>query len=269
MATAFDLDAYLDRIGWNGGTAPTLDTLEGLLDAHMAAIPFENLDVLLGRPPRLDLESLQEKVVRSRRGGYCFEQATLLASALEALGYRPSGHAARVTMFAPRTEVPRTHMFLVVPVGERAFVVDPGFGLLAPRAPVPLSEGAEARFGADSFRMVREGPWWTLRVESEGRTVDAWASTLDADNAMDFAMSNHWTATFPASPFVNRIMMRALTPEGRVSVSNRDVTIVRGDEVRTTQLADRAELRALVAGHFGFDLPEIERMRVPSVPEWA
>jgi len=70
------------------------------------------------------------------------------------------------------------------------------------------------------------------------------------------------------SPFVNRIMMRALTPAGRVTVMNRDVTVWNGDESRSYQLADRTELRGLLIEYFGFDLPEVERMRVPSIPEW-
>src|SRR5947207_7172356 len=80
MIASFDLDAYFARIRWDGAPCPTLDTLAGLLQAHMAHIPFENLDVLLCRPVRLDLESLQRKLVHSRRGGYCFEHATLFAA---------------------------------------------------------------------------------------------------------------------------------------------------------------------------------------------
>ena len=81
-------------------------------------------------------------------------------------------------------------------------------------------------------------------------------------------MANHYTATHPASGFVNRVMLRALTQDGRVSVLNREVTIARGARIETAQLADRAALRALVAEHFGFDLPEIESLRVPSIAEW-
>ena len=268
-ATALDLDAYLERVGYGGCTAPTLDTLAGLLCAHMVAIPFENLDVLLGRPVRLDLDAVQGKLVHARRGGYCFEHATLFAAVLECLGYHPVRHTARVVLFASRTQSPRTHMFLTVPLGERTFVVDPGFGALAPDAPLLLGDGTAARAGSVRHWMAREGDVWVLRAQTAEKNLDCWVSTLDADNLVDFEVGNHFTATHPSSPFVNRIMMRALTPDGRVTLMNRDLTVWRGDDARPTQLASRSALRALLVAHFGFDLPEVERLRVPSIPEWV
>ena len=81
-------------------------------------------------------------------------------------------------------------------------------------------------------------------------------------------MGNHFTATHANSPFVNRIMMFVHTEHARVTVMNRDVTIWRGSQPHSTQLADRVALRALLVEHFGFDLPEVEHLRVPSIPEW-
>jgi N-hydroxyarylamine O-acetyltransferase len=268
MTADLDLSAYFARIGWSGPARPDLATLAGLQRAHMASIPFENFDVLLGRPIRLDLAAVQAKLVDERRGGYCFEHATLFAAVLDAVGFAPIRHVARVTLFAPRTESPRTHMVLVVPLGTERFVVDPGFGALAARGPIALADGAELRLDHEAHRLVRDGAWWVLQAEVDGIFKDAWATTLDHDNPADFAMGNHYTATHPSSPFVNRVMLRALTPEGRVTVMNQDATIRRGSESRRLHLADRAALRALVAEHFGFDLPEIEQLRVPTIPEW-
>ncbi len=265
---AFDLDAWLERIGWNGELRPDLATLAGLLDAHMSHIPFENLDVLLGRGVRLDLDSVQRKLVGARRGGYCFEHCTLFAAALEAIGFNPVRHTARVVVVAPRRESPRTHMFLTVPVAEGVFVVDPGFGALAPRVPVPLVDGAPVSAGTETHWMARDGGVWALRTQTPDKAVDCWVSAVEDDNPIDFEVGNHFTATHPSSSFVNRIMLRALTGDGRVSVMNRDVTIRRGAETRTLQLPDRAALRALLAEHFGFDLPEVESIRVPSIDDW-
>jgi len=269
MDEPLDLDAYLERIQWGGDTRPALDTLAGLLRAHMLSIPFENLDVLLGRRVRLDLEGIQDKLVRARRGGYCFEHATLFAAAVEALGFRPERHAARVTLFVPRTQAPRTHMFLTVPLAEGTFVVDPGFGTLAPRVPIPLVDAARVSVQHETHWMVRDGHCWMLRANVGGETVDGWVSTLETENRVDFEMGNHYTATFPQSPFVNRLMMRALTPDGRITVMNRDVTVWRAAGRQSAQLADRAALRALLNRYFGFDLPEVGQLRVPSIPEWA
>lgn len=268
MTAAIDLDAYLERIGWRGETRPSLETLASLLDAHMSRIPFENLDVLLGRRIRLDLDGVQQKLVRARRGGYCFEHGTLFAAVLEAFGFRPVRHCARVTMFKPRSEAPRTHMFLTVPLAEGTFVVDPGFGSLASRRPVPLIDGAPSRTGAETHWMVRDGDLWTLRAQVGDTAVDAWVSTLEQENPVDFEMGSHFTSTHPESAFVSRIMMRALTSDGRVTVMNREVTHWRAGTPYASQLADRAALRELLIEHFGFDLPEVEQLRVSSIPEW-
>jgi N-hydroxyarylamine O-acetyltransferase len=268
MTNSLDLDAYFARIQWGGSTRPSYDTLAGLLLAHMSRIPFENLDVLLGRRIRLDLDGVQEKLVGARRGGYCFEHGTLFAAALEKLGFEPVRHAARVVLVTPRTESPRTHMFLTVPLAEGTFVVDPGFGALAPRIPVPLLDGVEAHIGPEMHWMAREGNHWVLHSRTPDKDIDCWVSALERENLVDFEMGNHYTATYRTSPFVNRIMMRALIEDGRVTVMNRDVTIQHAGTSQSTQLADRAALRALLLEHFAIDLPEVERIRVPSIPQW-
>ena len=264
---AIDLERYFERVEWGGATDTTFDTLAGLLRAHMRRIPFENLDVLLGRPIALGLDALQRKLVYARRGGYCFEHATLFAAVLEALGFRPIRHSARVVLRAPRSASPRTHMFLSVPLREGTFVVDPGFGGLAPEFPVSLVSSGDAP-GDRSHGFVHDGAYWTLRTRAGGRTVDCWASTLEPDNPVDFDVANHYTSTHAASAFVNNVMLRALTDAGRVSVMNREATIDEGGGARSLQLADRPALRALLVEHFGFDLPEADTLRVPAIAEW-
>lgn len=264
--TSLDLDAYFERIGWTGTTRADFDTLAGLLRAHMSRIPFENLDVLLGRRIRLDLEGLQQKLVRARRGGYCFEHGTLFAAVLERLGFRLTRHTARVVLVVLRSEAPRAHMFLTVALDQGAFVVDPGFGGLAPAFPVPLVESSVDE--AATHWMVRDENHWVLRTRWDNEAIDGWVSTLDADNVVDFEVGNHYTSTHPKSGFVNRLALRALTDDGRVTAMNRDVTIWKGGVPHRSQLADRRALRALLAEHFGFDLPEVESLRVPMIPEW-
>ncbi|HEY0185453.1 MAG TPA: arylamine N-acetyltransferase [Rhodopila sp.] len=268
MTASPDLDAYFRRIGWTGSRSPTFDTLAGLIQAHTATVPFENLDVLLGRPVRLDLGSLHDKLIHARRGGYCFEHVTLFSAALETLGFQVRRHAARVVLFAPASEVPRNHMFLTVAVEGVWFVADPGFGPFAPRFPVPLCDTGASGTGQNTHRVTRAGDLWTLHVPRDGQTVPGWVSTLEHENKVDFEVANHFTATHPASPFVNSIMLSAPTPEGRINVMNRDVTFLTGSQSRQEQIADRAALRALLGEHFGFDLPEVETLKVPAIPEW-
>jgi N-hydroxyarylamine O-acetyltransferase len=266
--SAFDLAAYLARIGYAGPLAPDRATLAGLLAAHMNAIHFENLDVLLGRPIRLDLESLQDKLVRARRGGYCFEQATLFDAALRALGFATTLRTARVTLVLAPDKAPRGHMIVVVDLPEGRFVADPGLGGLGCRAPIPL-DGAPAIDGGETNRIVFDGRRSTLKVESGERAVDAWTCGLDDDNWVDFEVANHWFATHPASPMRQRLMLRAMTPEGRVTVMNRAVTIRANGATTSRELEDRAALRRLLREVFGIDLPEVETLRVPSAPDWV
>ena len=267
MSGSVELDAYLDRVGWRGDVRPDYETLAGLLDAHMARIPFENLDVLLGRPVRLDLESLSSKLVAERRGGYCFEHASLFAAVLQRVGFAVVRHTARVVLYVPRHLAPRTHMFLTVTLPAGRFIVDPGFGGLAARVPVPWPAMAPPSDGMQHW-VARDGEQWVLRTRVADQVKDCWVSTMETDHSIDFEVANHYTSTHPASPFRNRLMLRALTPTGHVAVMNRDVTETRGEQSHTRVLRDRASLRALVCEHFGFDLPAIDAMRVPSIPEW-
>ena len=268
MPDHFDLSSYLARIGWAGRNASTPDALASLMHAHMAAIPFENLDVLLGRPVRLDLASLQAKLVHAQRGGYCFEHTTLFAAALKQLGLPTRQHSARVVLITPRAIAPRTHMLLTAVLDGETYVIDPGFGSIGPSGPVLLAPSTGPPAGGLSHVMVRDDDHWVLRARTSNGWIDAWVTNLEDSPPVDFEVANHFTATHRDSPFVNRLMLRAIIPDGYVSVMNRDVTVHRSGVAQKSTLTTRADLSALLRTHFGFDLPEVTRLRVPMIPEW-
>jgi N-hydroxyarylamine O-acetyltransferase len=268
MSDSPDLDAYFERIQWGGGTNPTFETLAGLLRAHLLQIPFENFDVLLGRGVRLDIAGVQAKLVHAHRGGYCFEHATLFAAVLEKLGFQTLRHTARVVIFAPITAAPRTHMFLTVRLPQGRFVVDPGFGPFASRIPIPLVDGAAPSGDYETHWMTRDGDRWMLRAQLGGKLMDAWVTTLEPEHPVDFEMGNYYTSTHPNSLFTNRLIIAALNEGGRVTAMNRDVNVWHGNTPSPVQLADRPALRELLITHFGFDLPEVEHLKVPAIPEW-
>jgi N-hydroxyarylamine O-acetyltransferase len=257
-----DLDRYFERVGWTEPVTPTLPVLRGLLHAHMTAIPFENLDVLLRHPPSLELADLQTKLVDRRRGGYCFEQATLFHAVLERLGFRVLRHSARVTIDTPKERAPRTHMLLTVELPEGGFAVDPGFGSLAPMVPVPL-DGTEvtARPGAAkemTYWFERDAGEWTLKVRTPDAVIDAWVTPMAIDHPIDFVMANHYTATSPQSHFLDKLMMRMFVGGDTVRLLNDQLTV---DGV-ARQLADRAELQAVLLQYFNIDL-DVSRLIVP------
>jgi len=118
--------------------------------------------------------------------------------------------------------------------------------------------------------MARDGRYTVLRFERGGETVDGWVTNLDEDNhAIDFELGNHYTAMHPDSIFRQLIMMSIVTPDGRVSLMNRDATLHRRAGVETRQIADRRAFRAFLVEHYGFDLPEFDTLHVPAIPEWA
>jgi N-hydroxyarylamine O-acetyltransferase len=267
---SLDLDGYFARIGWSGAAAPDLATLTALLSAHMRAIPFENFDALLGRRVHLDLDRLQAKLVRGRRGGYCFEHATLFAEVLSALGFRVTSHLARVVLFTPKAESSRTHMVNLVELPEGRFVVDPGFGGPAALVPIPLIDAGRAQPGSGvSHWFAHDGEDWILRGPGKDGPADLWVSLFSTDYPVDFELSNHYVATHPDSVFTHNIMLNLFTADGRVSLMNRDVSERQGVETRGWRVADRQALAALLVERFGIALPEALEVRVPAVPDWT
>ncbi len=129
----FDQSAWLKRIGYCGPTTPTLETLIRLILAHSHSISYETLDIMLGRPPKLDVASLQSKMITGKRGGYCFEQNMLFREGLRSIGYRITSMQGRVVrgleIDAQRTAI---HMLLQVELPEGTYLADMGFGNLAP-----------------------------------------------------------------------------------------------------------------------------------------
>jgi len=260
------LAAYLQRIGFAGQAgAPSLPVLSGLVAAHMRTIPFENLDVLVGRPIALDLDAVVAKLVGANRGGYCFEHATLFAAMLSELGFTVSSHLARVVLAGPRDAAPLTHMFNLVTLPEGRFVVDPGFGGPAACVPVLLAEtGAQAA----GHWLAQEDGEWVLRTRLDGQVTDLWVTALTPDRPVDFAVSSHFVATHPGSIFVQNLMLNRFTEGGRVSVMNDSLSVVEGDRREMVTIPSAAALSDALGRHFGIDLPAAEQIRVPALPAW-
>jgi len=257
---SFDLDAYCARIGYSGERVPTPAVLDALHLAHATHIPFENLDILLGRPVRLDLASLQAKLVAGRRGGYCFEQNTLFAAALESVGFRVTRLAARMRFGATRI-LPRTHMLLRVDVAGEPWLADVGFGGEGLLEPLPLAPGREARQYAWAYRLTEDAGQWVLQSRHAGGWLELYAFTLEPQYAVDFEMANHYTATHPSSPFVRAPTVQLPTPEARYILRGDAFTVERDGETSTRTLAGDEALLVVLAETFGLHFPPGTRFR--------
>jgi N-hydroxyarylamine O-acetyltransferase len=254
-AAALDLGAYLDRIGHAGDCAPDCATLEAIHEAHATSIPFENLDVLLGRPIRLDLGSLQAKLVHGRRGGYCFEQNALLAAALREIGFRATPLAARVRYRATRV-LPRLHMLLRVDLADESLLADVGFGGSGPLRPIPLIHGrVEDQYGW-RYRLARdEDAPWVLQSWREGGWVDLYAFTMEPQVPADYEMASYYTSTHPDSVFRRGPIVQRATPETRHLIRGDEYIVDRGKEVTRAPIADAAALRRLLVEVFELSVP--------------
>lgn len=255
MSQKVNLNAYFERIGFAGSIAPTLATLELIHALHPAAIPFENLNPLLGLPVNLDLNSIEKKLLSEKRGGYCYEHNLLLLAVLRELDFSVRGLAARVLWSEPTaTDRPPTHMLLAVDIGGATYIADTGFGGLTLTAPLKLKSETEQATPHETFRLTGGAPDWTL----EARLGEAWKPLYIFDtterSAEDYAASNLILST--DSPFTRELRV-ALSPSGRRLAlrNNRFTTHVAGEPSESRLLTSVAEMREVLSGSFGIQLP--------------
>lgn len=250
-----DLDRYAERVGLGALPAPSIDGLHQLHRAQALAIPFENFDVLLGRPVRLDLGSLETKLVQRRRGGYCFELNGLLLGVLLAQGYSVTPLLGRVYYQRnPEDGVrPRTHQISRVSVGGRDFLVDVGFGSPTPRAPLRFELGLEQDLEGEVFRLSDAG---LLGTQLEHRGPEGWTLlyTFEAQRAhpADYELSNHYTQTHPASSFRQGPRVARLLERGMRTMSA--LKVVEGSQEMPTPRGEA--LLSLLRERFGIELDQ-------------
>lgn len=273
------LDAYLQRIGYSGEIAPTRAVLEALHLGHATHIPFENLDVLRGVPIRLDIESIQAKLVDARRGGYCFEQNQLLGTVLESVGFTVTRLAARVC-HRDAVTLPRTHMLLLVTVagvvggaggdsGDTTWLADVGFGAEGLLLPVPFAAGQESRQFAWTYRVapgassaaLRDGHEWTLQSRHAEGWVDLYGFTLEPQLPIDYEVANHYTSTHPDSRFRKTLTVQLTSPQARTVLRNRELLIDTGGTATSRVVTSDEEIRRLLEETFG--LPAPPDLRIP------
>lgn len=252
-----DIDAYLARVGFNGSRAPTFDTLRELHLAHAQAIAFENLNPLLGWRVALDVPSLEEKIVRSGRGGYCFEQNGLLAAALRELGFNVTGLGARVLWNAPEGTIrPRTHMLLKIDLDGESYIADVGFGGMSLTTPLRLVTDIEQPTAHERFRLTSIDDDLKLESLVGGEWKTLYRFDLRPQFDADYEMSNHYTSTYPTSHFRSMLGVARPVPGGRYALSNNQLTIHHIDGPSERRLLGSVqEVRHVLESMFGLTLP--------------
>lgn len=256
-AIDIDIDAYFRRIGYAGERTPTLHTLRTLVVRHTEAIPFENLNPLLKWSVRLDATSLEQKLVRDGRGGYCFEQNLLLRHVLEGLGFPVVGLAARVLWNTPEGAIPpRTHMLLRVEVGGEPYVADVGFGGQTLTGPLRLEPDTEQATPHEPFRLLQAGEEFVMQSNIRGTWKPLYRFDLQEQHLADYEVGNCHVSTHPDSLFVTGLMAGRAAPGRRYALWNNELAVHDlngGTEHRV--LTSAAELRETLEGSFRLTLP--------------
>jgi len=265
--TQLALDAYLARIGYAGPRTPTPAVLAEILRQHVCTIPFENLDVLLGRPIRTDGPSLEQKLVRDKRGGYCFEQNALLLLALRALGFAAEPMIARVRWQVPaETASGLTHMLVRVAMDGCDWLADAGMGSLSLTAPLAMVDGLEQDTPHDRRRLVRRGELFAQQVLFDGRWQDVNLFHPQTAPATDLELGNWYSHTHPQAHFRNNLMVARATPDGRCTLLNREFTIrSHNGQAQKRELATPDQLLAVLAEYFDLSFPAGTRFGLPGV----
>jgi N-hydroxyarylamine O-acetyltransferase len=250
--------AYLDRAGVTGPAASDAAGLRMLHRAHQMTVPFENLSIHLAEPILLDERDLVDKIVRRRRGGFCYELNGAFALLLEALGAQVSRVAARVYV-EEGLSPPFDHLALVVrPAdGSGPWLADVGFGNHSDY-PLLLEARDDQDDPAGRFRLADAGAG-DIDVLKDGKPQ--YRIEMRERSLADFVPTCWWQQTSPQSHFTASTICSRLIPGGRVSISGQ-MLIQTQDGTRTEQQLDSDdELLTAYRDHFGVVLS-----RVPDNP---
>lgn len=253
-----DIHAYLERINYTGPLAVSAEVLRLLQVAHLRSVPFENLSIHSGEPILLNDEALFEKIVRRRRGGFCYELNGLFAALLRGLGFEVAMLSAQVAnpegVFGPDFD----HMTLVVTLRE-TWLVDVGFGDSFPE-PLLIDQQDEQTQANRSYRVVREGEKLILEQRSNG---DEWKPeyrfTLKPYEYSDYFEMCRYHQTSEQSHFTRARICSRATPEGRISLSDLRFIETAGGNRQERLLTNQEEYARILREHFGIVLNEESR----------
>ncbi|MGF0237125.1 arylamine N-acetyltransferase family protein [Rhodococcus sp. IEGM1300] len=258
-----NLAAYLQRLGFDAPPAPTLHTLRQLQLRHTGAFPFENLNTLSGDPVLIDLPSIEHKLLREHRGGYCYELNCLFLALLQALGFEARGISGRVVMGQPEGAwTSRTHRLSLVLLEGVRYVTDVGFGGMVPTAPLLLDSEEEQVTPHEPYRIERNEEGYLLRANVAGEWRAMYLFDLQRQEDIDFTLGNWYVSTHPESPFAKQLMVARTGDGWRRTLNNGSFAIHRlGSKSERRQVSDVDELIDLLHSEFGIRAPANAKLR--------
>jgi N-hydroxyarylamine O-acetyltransferase len=245
------LEAWLARIGFNGRPAPDLATLAELSRRHIAAFPYENLDVQLGRRVTRDPRDAFRKLVREARGGWCYEYNGLFAWMLELVGFRVRHLAGAVQRETAGDRMIGNHLVPVVEL-DRLYIADVAMGHFDP---VPLVEGP-IRQGWRIYSLERvDGGWWRFR-NHPGQLPPSFDFSLEVEDPAILDGACEWLQSDPGSPFVRHAIIQRSFPDRMETLTGRLHSILDQSGERVAEVPSREVYEKLARDNFGVALPD-------------
>lgn len=237
-----DIKKYLARIGLNEVPQADLESLRLLQESHLYTVPFENLDIHLGRRIIIDYDRIFEKVVDQKRGGFCYELNGLFFHLLEALGYQVKRLSARVYQDERQAfSHEYDHMTLCVHLDGKDWLTDVGFGRFSF---APLCIGMN-EIQSDGKRQYKFVPYEAdkdyvsvMHLEEDGNWKDGYIFSMKARAAEEFIPMCHYQQTFPESHFLKGKMCTIPTKEGRITLNEKSLKITKAGEVEETEIGN-------------------------------
>lgn len=253
QAFVMDVQAYLARIGYSGPTPPTLETLRTIHRAHLLSVPFENLDIALGRRIVVDEDVTVRKIVELGRGGFCYELNGAFAALLRALGFQVTLLSARVSRRGGGEGPEFDHLILRVDLSE-PYLADVGFGDSF-LEPLWLEPGVEQVDFVGRFRIVDNGERLQLeRLDPDKGWRRQYSFTLQPRQLADFAGMCHYHQTSPESHFTQNSICTRATPGGRITLSGLKLIVTRNGQREERILASERERGEILRTAFGVRL---------------
>jgi N-hydroxyarylamine O-acetyltransferase len=247
-----DVDKYLARIKFRGPAQVSLESLFQLQQSHLLTVPFENLDIHLGK--KIFPENNFEKIVARNRGGFCYELNGLFHDLLQTLGYQVTLASARVYSAEKGYGPEFDHMVILVSVDDQKFLVDVGFGEFA-FSPLPmiLDEVWHDRRGDFVISAYGENDYVVTRI-SEGKFIPQYAFSETVRTPGDFAGMCLYHQTSPASHFTQKRLCSLPTGEGRITLTGNTLRITSAEGVTEINLASEKEVGEALQQYFSIIL---------------
>ncbi|MDQ8187052.1 arylamine N-acetyltransferase [Pelagicoccus sp. SDUM812002] len=263
-----ELGLYFQRIGFTAEAKPTLSSLKHLHRLHEESIPFENLDPLLNRPVSIDPPDVFEKLVAQKRGGYCFEQNTLFAAVLRAIGFRVDPLLARVSWLAPEdVTTPLSHMVLRVETEFGPHLADVGFGGVGLVEPIALDTSETQHLDFEPRRIIQRDEQLVHQIKLSDDWNDIYQLSPKPVPPIDLEIGNWYSHTHPQARFRNSLLVARLTKTGRIVVA--DTELIERDwsgNAKRTEIKSQSELRQILSDRFDLELSPEDRIVLAGKP---